>query len=115
MCVQAVGRISQPATAAAMWCRWPRISRVSSHLRQAKSLPACSALPGARAMGAETMFDPSDEAEPPQLDAEEWRPMLSPTGPKADDFRHPRLGEPSEIFKYCNGAGRLRAMSVVLR
>jgi len=23
------------------------------------------------------------------------------------DFRHPRLGEASEIFKYCNGAGLL--------
>jgi hypothetical protein len=58
-------------------------------------------------VGADTMFDPIDAPEMPQRDAEEWRPMLSPTGAKADDFRHPKLGEPSETWGYCNAAGLL--------
>jgi hypothetical protein len=53
------------------------------------------------------MFHPIDAAQMSQLDAEEWRPMLSPTGAKAHDFRHPRLGEPSETWRYCNAAGLL--------
>jgi uncharacterized protein DUF3631 len=58
-------------------------------------------------VGADSVFHPIDAAEMPQLDAEEWRPMLSPTGAKAHDFRHPRLGEPSETWRYWNAAGLL--------
>ena len=58
-------------------------------------------------MSADAMFDPIDAAEIPQPDAEEWRPMLSPTGAKPDDFCHPKLGESSESWRYCNAAGLL--------
>jgi hypothetical protein len=58
-------------------------------------------------MPADGMFAPIGPDEEPRPDAEEWQPMLSPTGAKSSDFRHPKLGEPSETWEYCNVAGLL--------
>jgi hypothetical protein len=58
-------------------------------------------------MAADGMFAPIGPNEEPRPDAEEWQPMLSPTGANSSDFRHPKLGEPSETWKYCNAAGLL--------
>jgi hypothetical protein len=51
------------------------------------------------------MFDRIDPTETSQPGAEEWRPMLCPAGVEAVDFHHPRLGEPSETWRYRNAAG----------
>ena len=53
------------------------------------------------------MFDPIGLDEETRPDAEEWQPMLAPTGAKSSDFRHPTLGEPSKTWRYCNAAGLL--------
>src|SRR5262249_43263394 len=107
ICVLAGGPISRRATAVAMWCRWRRISHISSSARRPKSSPACSASPRKRTLGADRMFDPISLNEETRPDAEEWQPMLSPTGAKSSNFHHPKLGEPSETWRYCNAAGLL--------
>jgi hypothetical protein len=40
-------------------------------------------------------------------DAEEWQPMLPPTGAKPEDFPHPEWGQPSGIWECRNRAGLL--------
>jgi hypothetical protein len=58
-------------------------------------------------MGVDPMFEPIGRTKASPLDAEEWCPTLRPPSGPEPDFRHPKLGEPSGIWKYRNSVGLL--------
>jgi hypothetical protein len=58
-------------------------------------------------MASDGMFAPIEPNETPQAAPEEWRPLPPPAQARPTGFRHPKLGEPSEIWAYRNKAGLL--------
>jgi hypothetical protein len=58
-------------------------------------------------MAGDVIFGPTEPSRTSQAVAEEWRPLPPPAEAGPADLRHPKLGEPSEIWAYRNKAGLL--------